>query len=205
MLNLVTADNLTESMKSGAMRRIDESLTNVAYSHWLAASELSYVSGTPVLSAPSIANGPGYWTFHEGASGYVGAYIRRPVDWRDGFVYAKLHWSAAEASTDAVWRFGATPVPLLPLSATVPALGYELFTVTSESATAMMVSNLKSGDLNTSSTINSKHSGLAFYLGKHATPSGDTMTVDRRVYGIEIIYLERDKRAGNYDPGTYEI
>lgn len=181
------------------MRRIDESLSNVAYSYWIPASSLEYVSGSPVLSAPSLANGPGYWTFYEGSSGYVSAYLHRHVDWRDGYISAKLHWSAAETATTAVWRFGAEPIPTLPTSATIPAPNFSAFELTSTSATAMMVSELKSEDLNTQSELTELASGVCILLGKQASPSGDTMTVDRRVYGIEILYLERVKVAGGYD------
>jgi hypothetical protein len=208
MHNVIVGGNNTDSMKDNAMSALDNAVSNIAYSHWLSAAEFQYISGTPVFSAPSLSLGPPYWQFYEGSAGYVGAYIRKSVEWRDGFVSLNLHWWADEASTDAVWSIAITPIPTSYASATIPdaTANLILVPVTSSSATALQISSIEYDTINDTSQLDSKHGGIYVIVGKRASPTGDSMTVDRRLYGVELIYNEDTKRSGSYErPSSYDI
>ena len=121
MHNLTIATSLERIARDENARRVDNALSNITYSYWIPASEMCYLSDTAVFNAPTFTNPP-YWSFVEGSAGYVGAYIRRNLEWRAGAFTAYLHWTAAEVSTVATWRIAIDPAPLLPVAATLPAV-----------------------------------------------------------------------------------
>lgn len=199
MHNLVTAGNINKIQSEANLRLIDEAVSYNAYSYWLGANDLVYQSGTVTFTAPSTTNPP-YWTFYEGSAGVISTYVRRHREWRNGYFSVILHWMADESGTDAKWRISVDPVPLKPTTATLPTASTVAATLTSTSSTAMMVNEVIDSTLNVKSKISALHSGIFFTIGKIKSPSGDTMTVDRKVFGVELVYHEKSKQSGSYNP-----
>lgn len=181
------------------MRLIDEAISYSAYSYWLGAADLTYQSGKVTFTAPTTSNPP-YWLFFEGDAGVISTYVRRHREWRNGYFTAVLHWMAAESGTDAKWRISIDPVPLKPTAATLPTANTVPVATTSTSATAMMINEISEAGLNVYSKISALHSGIFFTIGKTAAPTGDTMTVDRKLFGVELLYHEKSKQSGSYNP-----
>ena len=199
MHNLTTTGNLIESVKVTNDRMIDGALKSSNYSYWIPASEFEYSSGSTVFGAPTTTNPP-YWIFHEGLAGYIGAYVRRNAEWRAGAFTANLHWTATDhVGAVAGWNVGLNPAPLLPAAATLPTTSLNAFLLTSVSATAMMVNRIASAGLNAASAINQKYAGLHIIVGKAASPAGDDMTSDRKLYGLELIYNQSSNQSGSYE------
>lgn len=195
MHNYIDSGALTASQNASNISVIHEGAEHDFYSHFFSATDLddgAYATAA-TLTGPAAQSDVWHWVLANAVRSGVQGYVRRHLEWKNGFFKIVIYYNSTATGGDIVWRYGVSPhVP-----GTAFAITHNQEAVAAPASTSgVYMQEFNNATLSGSSGVNHSNPSVMVTVSRVGNDASDTNTGDVNLYGIELIYREARSRVG---------
>ncbi len=185
----------TESQLNSNFGVVYQALDNDIYTYWWHANEMSDANfGVAAsLALPVSDSTPPSWQLSPAVSMGVCGTVRRHQEWRNGFFKIRVYYSVDVTGGNILWKCGVG----CHKEATAFSISYVEEAVSAPVSTnGVYVQEFNNATLAAASVINPATHLVQVGVGRHGDGGTDTATGTVNIYGVELVYVEQQSRAG---------